>query len=173
MGTDARRAAGGGALNADETELWRAFLRFSGDVRSAVESALFAATGLSGADFQILARLHEAEECRLSQKQLGELMGWTATRLSHQLARMQGRGFVGRAPTGRGRLMTISLADRGLQAYESALPVHAQAVRAHFFSHLDPVDFETGLRFLVGDEPHPDDRDGSGVVPRRGRRSDS
>lgn len=147
MGPHARQVA----LSAREKELWRAFLRFSGSVTSAVERDLFAAAGLSGADFQILARLHESEERRMSQKQLGELVGWTATRMSHQLARMQKRGFVDRAAAGRGRLMTISLTDTGRQTYESALPAHAQSVRAHFLRHLDATSEHGALRFLRDD----------------------
>ena len=134
-------------LSAREKELWRAFLRFSGNVVSAVERDLFTTAGLSGADFQILARLHEAEKQRLSQKELGELVSWTATRLSHQLARMQKRGFVDRATAGRGRLMMISITDAGRRTYESALPVHAQSVRTHFLRHFDTTIIEPGLRF--------------------------
>ncbi|MFI5779596.1 MarR family winged helix-turn-helix transcriptional regulator [Nocardia sp. NPDC051570] len=135
-------------LSAREKELWRGFLRFSGKVISAVERDLFAATGLSGADFQILARLYESEEQRLGQKQLGELVGWTTTRLSHQLTRMRTRGFVDRAAAGHGRLMTISLADAGRRTYESALAVHANSVRAHFFRHLDATSMSDELWFM-------------------------
>ncbi|WP_328610739.1 MarR family transcriptional regulator [Amycolatopsis sp. NBC_00345] len=147
MGPNPREAA----LSAREKELWRAFVRFSGSVTSAVERELFAAAGLSGADFQILARLHESEGQRMSQKQLGELVGWTATRMSHQLARMQKRGFVDRAAAGRGRLMTISLTDTGQRTYESALPAHAQSVRAHFLRHLDAKSGDSALRFMRED----------------------
>ncbi|MFI6047687.1 MarR family winged helix-turn-helix transcriptional regulator [Nocardia sp. NPDC051321] len=135
-------------LSTREKELWRGFLRFSGTVISAVERDLFAATGLSGADFQILARLNESDEQRLGQKQLGELVGWTTTRLSHQLTRMQRRGFVDRSAAGHGRLMTISLTDAGRQTYQSALAVHANSVRAHFFRHLAATSMGDELWFM-------------------------
>ncbi|OON74356.1 MarR family winged helix-turn-helix transcriptional regulator [Streptomyces tsukubensis] len=141
-------------LSTAEKELWRSFLRFSESVVSAVERDLFASTGLSGADFQILARLHEAEGRTMSQKQLGELVGWTATRLSHQLARARKREFVERATAGRGRLMMITLTDAGRRAYESALPVHARSVRAHFLRHVD------------ADRPGAADAMGGGTWPR-------
>ncbi|ATL68974.1 MarR family winged helix-turn-helix transcriptional regulator [Nocardia terpenica] len=152
MGSDTTHTGHQSALTTGEKELWRGFLRFSGNVISAVERDLFAATGLSGADFQILARLHESEDQRIGQKRLGELTGWTTTRLSHQLARMQTRGFVERSPAGRGRLMTISLTDTGRRTYESALPVHASSVRTHFLRHFDATAADTGLRFICDDE---------------------
>lgn len=121
------------ALSAHEKEAWRSFLRFSEEVISAVERDVYAATGLSGADFQILARLHEAEEHQLTQKELGVLMGWTATRLSHQIARMDRRDLVDREAAGRGRLMMLHLTDTGWRAYTSALPVHTHSVRENYF----------------------------------------
>ena len=139
-------------LSASEQRLWRDFLRFSGSAISAVERELFAATGLSGSDFQVLARLHEADGRRMSQKELGEQTGWTATRLSHQLARMQRRELVERAASGRGRLMEIALTDPGRRAYEAALPTHAAAVRTHFLRHVDG-DAAEAARRLFGGEP--------------------
>ncbi len=135
-------------LSVRETQLWRSFVQFSGDAVAAVERDLFAATGLSGADFQILARLYEAEDRQLSQKLLGELTGWTATRLSHQLARMHRRGLVDRAAAGRGRLMRISLTEEGSRTYEAALPSHARAVREHFLGGAGVAELEEGLRLL-------------------------
>ncbi|GAA1033778.1 MULTISPECIES: MarR family winged helix-turn-helix transcriptional regulator [Amycolatopsis] len=135
-------------LDPRETRVWRSFVQFSGKAVAAVERDLFAARGLSGADFQILARLHEAEDKQLSQKLLGELTGWTATRLSHQLARMHGRGLVDRAAAGRGRLMRISLTEAGLHTYESALPAYARAVREHFLGGAALAELEEGLRLL-------------------------
>ncbi|MET9259430.1 MarR family transcriptional regulator [Amycolatopsis sp. NPDC004079] len=140
-------------LDPRETRLWRSFVQFSGTVVAAVERDLFAATGLSGADFQILARLHEAEDRQLSQKLLGELTGWTATRLSHQLARMHRRGLVDRAAAGRGRLMRISLTEAGLGTYESALPAYARAVREHFLGDAALAEVEEGLRLLRAARP--------------------
>ncbi|MFR9729424.1 MarR family winged helix-turn-helix transcriptional regulator [Saccharopolyspora sp. MS10] len=140
----------GPMLSPPEQRLWRDFLRFSGDVISAVERELFAATGLSGSDFQVLARLHEADGHRMSQKELGELTGWTATRLSHQLARMRQRELVDRTPGERGRLMAIALTDPGRRAYESAVPPHAAAVRAHFLRHFDDSATEAARSLFGG-----------------------
>ncbi|WP_406636569.1 MarR family winged helix-turn-helix transcriptional regulator [Amycolatopsis sp. WGS_07] len=140
-------------LSAREKQVWRSFVQFSGTVVAAVERDLFAATGLSGADFQILARLHEAEDGQLSQKLLGERTGWTATRLSHQLARMHRRGLVGRETAGRGRLMRISLTEAGSRAYEDALPAHARAVREHFLGEAELSALDKGLRLLGAGDP--------------------
>ncbi|MFD9893472.1 hypothetical protein ACFWY9_29350 [Amycolatopsis sp. NPDC059027] len=62
------------------------------------------------------------------------------------------RGFVDRAAAGRGRLMTISLTDVERRTYESALPVHARSVRAHFLRHFDAATIENGLPFIRDDD---------------------
>jgi DNA-binding MarR family transcriptional regulator len=126
------------ALSADEKQLWRGFLKWSETMTSAVERDLTAATGLSAADFQILARLSEADDHRVMQKNIGGWLGWSATRLSHHLARMQERGLLTRASAGAGRRMAITLTDAGARAYENAVPIHAVAVAKHFLDRLDP-----------------------------------
>ncbi|WP_328580588.1 MarR family winged helix-turn-helix transcriptional regulator [Streptomyces sp. NBC_00370] len=137
-----------GLLSHREQEIWRAFLQFSENVVSAVERDLFTTTGLSGADFQILARLHETEHGQMPQKHLGELVHWSQTRLSHQLTRMQRRDLINRASAGHGRLMTVSLTPAGRATYTSALPHHTHSVRTHFFAHAQQASQETGLQLL-------------------------
>ncbi|QHC33031.1 MULTISPECIES: MarR family winged helix-turn-helix transcriptional regulator [unclassified Streptomyces] len=150
-------------LSQREQQIWRAFLQFSESVVSAVERDLFTTTGLSGADFQILARLYETEHGRMPQKRLGELVHWSVTRLSHQLTRMQRRGLIDRTSAGRGRLMTVSLTPAGHAAYTSALPHHTRSVRTHFFARAEQAPQEMGLHPLGTDTALPSDREPTGL----------
>lgn len=131
-------------LSAAEKRTWRGFLAWSEAVSALVARDLTGATGLSVPDFEILVRLHETPEGTLTQRDLTESLGWSASRLSHQLARMQARQLLVRTEVGTGRLMSVTLTPHGEREIRAAVRVHAAAVRTHFFGGLD----ETGMRAL-------------------------
>ena len=124
-------------LSAPEQSLWRGFLAWSETVLALVGSDLVNATGLSRPDFEVLVRLHEAPGGTLTQRDLGESLGWSASRLSHQLERMEGRDLLTRVDKGTGRLRDVGLTEHGAQEIREALRVHAAAVRTHFLGSLD------------------------------------
>lgn len=131
-----RDAADSAGLTAAEQELWRAFLGWSERVTAGVAKAL-ATAGLSVPEFEILARLHAAPGRRLGQLDLGSALGWSASRLSHQLSRMAARDLLDRTGAGTGRAMDVVLTDHGARVIDSALQVHARAVREGFLGPLD------------------------------------
>jgi DNA-binding MarR family transcriptional regulator len=124
-------------LSAPEQSLWRGFLAWSETILALVGSDLVNATGLSRPDFEILVRLHEAPGGTLTQRDLGESLGWSASRLSHQLERMEARDLLTRVDTGTGRLRDVGLTEYGAQEIGEAVRVHATAVRTHFLGSLD------------------------------------
>jgi DNA-binding MarR family transcriptional regulator len=124
-------------LSAPEQSLWRGFLAWSETVLALVGSDLVNATGLSRPDFEVLVRLHEAPGGTLTQRDLGESLGWSASRLSHQLERMEARDLLTRVDRGTGRLRDVGLTERGAQEIREAVRVHAAAVRTHFLGSLD------------------------------------
>jgi DNA-binding MarR family transcriptional regulator len=71
--------------------------------------------------------------------ELSESLDWDKSRVSHQLTRMEKRGFVERTRYGAdGRRAGIGLTDEGRRAVESAVLVHADNIRRHFFDRLAP-----------------------------------
>jgi DNA-binding MarR family transcriptional regulator len=98
---------------------------------------LFNATGLSRPDFEILVRLHEAPKSTLTQRDLGASLGWSASRVSHQLERMEVRDLLTRVDTGTGRLRDVRLTQHGDREIRDTVRAHAIAVRTHFFGTLD------------------------------------
>jgi DNA-binding MarR family transcriptional regulator len=125
-------------LSDDELRLWHAFKRRAEGVFAGVERDIAAATGLSGADFAVLDRL------RLGitrQSDLRASLGWSRSRLSHQLTRMEGRDLLRRS-SGPGVLVDLALTADGRAAIAAALPVHAAAVREHLLDRLDPSERE-------------------------------
>jgi DNA-binding MarR family transcriptional regulator len=125
-------------LTPDEQAVWRGFLSWSEIALGLIGRELSTATGLSVPDFEVLVRLYEAPEHTLTQRALGRSLGWSASRLSHQLARMQARNLVRRRSAGTGRLLYIDLVEGGRTEIVKAVRVHAAAVRAHFLAPLGP-----------------------------------
>jgi DNA-binding MarR family transcriptional regulator len=122
-------------LPIEDRELWRGFLTWSGDVIAAVGRDLAAHSSLSVQDIEILGRLWERDG-RIDQQELQSWLGWSASRLSHQLARMGERGLLTREPIGTGRHMAVSLTEAGREQTSNALPYLATAVRQHFLDAL-------------------------------------
>lgn len=121
------------ASESPDSSLWFAWKRAHELVRTAVIEEVTAATGLSDPDIGILLRLDVAGGT-LRQSEIASALGWDRTRLSHQLTRMEGRGFLSRRRTSAGVWVTISGA--GQQAVNSLRPVHAAAVRRHLIEPL-------------------------------------
>src|ERR1700730_19461015 len=92
------------ALSAPEQSLWRGFLTWSETVLALVGSDLVNATGLSKPDYEVLVRLHQAPGGALTQRDLGESLGWSPSRVSHQLERMETRDLITPVEPGTGRL---------------------------------------------------------------------
>lgn len=116
---------------------WTAYraLRLVLDARVAHD--LEAETGLSMADFEVLAEtdavLRDPAEHCVRVNALASRMRWSNSRLSRQLGRMQQRGLITReACELDGRGDDVVLTEAGRQAIEGAKQVHAALVRTHF-----------------------------------------
>ncbi|MEW2349011.1 MarR family winged helix-turn-helix transcriptional regulator [Streptomyces sp. NPDC006684] len=133
----------GEPLSPGEQRLWRAFLGWSERATGAVAKGL-AAAGVSVPEFEILARLDAAPHGRLGQLALGEDLGWSASRLSHQLTRMSTRGLLAREAAGAGRAVEVTLTSQGTDLLRAAQRLHADAVREGFLAGLG----EEGRRVL-------------------------
>lgn len=122
-------------LTTQELRLWRDFLHWSEHTMAAVGADLASSSSMSVSEFEVAVRLHEADGETL-QRVLGEHLGWSASRLSHQLRRMEQRGLLTRAEAGHGRSVLVTLTAFGREELSTALAVHAHSVRMHFLSTL-------------------------------------
>ncbi|WP_246509748.1 MarR family winged helix-turn-helix transcriptional regulator [Nonomuraea endophytica] len=127
----------------DDTALdaWEAYRRLRLHVDAEVARDLERASGLSMADYDVLAALAAlsgGEHC-IRVRGLTEHLHWAHSRLSRQLGRMEQRGLVDREKCeldGRGE--DVVLTDAGRRAHDRAAPVHLDAVRRHFTGALSP-----------------------------------
>lgn len=127
------------ALTDIQTTAWAAFQRMRTRLTAQLNRELARETGLSEADFEILAALsaHPDEPVRALALRCG--LDWEKSRLSHQLRRMEQRGLVTRgncAEDNRGAVVQIT--DAGRLLAEAARLVHEQAVHRYVCAVLTP-----------------------------------
>jgi DNA-binding MarR family transcriptional regulator len=119
-------------------------------------------SGLTEADYEILAVLSEHPTGRMPAQELGALLQWEKSRLSHQVRRMQQQGLIAREPNpADARSAMVCLLPAGRHAVEDAAPQHVDNVRQHFIDLLTPAELdmlaalnERVLRHLA-EEPLP------------------
>ena len=105
-------------------------------------------SGLTWADYEILAVLLWYPTGRMPAQELGDLVQWEKSRLSHQVRRMQERGLVVREPNpADGRSAMISLLPAGRRSIEEAAPQHVHDVRRHFIDLFTPAELDTFAAF--------------------------
>lgn len=172
----AKQQLDGPWLDDREAQAWRNFIAACGHLTARLNRQLLLDTKLSGADYEVLVNLSEAQDHRLRSFELVELMDWEKSRLSHQLTRMERRGLVRRVncpSDGRGAF--IVLTDDGLAAIETAAPLHVAEVRRSFIGaltteQLDTLGEITGL--LLAHFSRLDSADDPPALPKGGARPD-
>ncbi len=136
-------------FDAEEAAVWQAYLDLFRGLRSALDRQLLRDSGLSAADYALLAPLSESDGGVLRARDLGRRVGWERSRLSHQVTRMERRGLVCRERCGddqRGYM--VQLTEAGRTAIEAAWPQHLETVRRYFFEPLSRDDQQTLRRLL-------------------------
>lgn len=124
-------------LNECEDRAWRGYRRMRALLDLQLARDLVCDSGLSDADYTVLAVLSESPRQRLRQIVLADRMLWSNSRLSHHLSRMQARGLVRREPhADNPRAIDAALTAEGLRAIEQAAPMHLESVRRHFIDVL-------------------------------------
>lgn len=117
-------------LDEVEDRAWRGYQAMTDQVETLLQRNLMRSTGLSLPDYAVLVHLSESPEDRLRAFELGAILRWEKSRLSHHLRRMEKRGLVERQTCETdGRGLYISLTTEGRRAIEEAAPLHVTDVR--------------------------------------------
>ena len=165
-------------LSAGDATTWAFIQRLTDLAQGVVDREVQASADLSGSDLDVLRVLAAAPSHTLLQSELAQELGWDKSRLSHQLTRMEHRGFVERSKSGRNHAVTVT--RDGVHRHELALSAHAHAVRELLANHLSPQERaalqETAHAALdpesdeVGPEaastPAPDESESRATPPR-------
>lgn len=127
----------GSALDPAERLLFRSVLRITDATRSRVSGETRPVTGLTTGEFLVLSRLDEFPGHSYSGvKALATRLEWSASRLSHQLTRMESRGLVTREHDGDTGQVRITASPEARELLETHTRLHALAVRRHLLDHL-------------------------------------
>jgi DNA-binding MarR family transcriptional regulator len=130
-------------MHEDEQRAWWAFLDLWRGLGAGMERQL-AGSGVSGAEYQVLAPLGGPPEHPMRPRDLCAATGWDRSRLAHQLRRMEQRGLVTRTEVASDRRGTlVRLTDSGRDALRHAAPGHVQWVKANFIDLLTPDELDT------------------------------
>ncbi len=126
-------------LTAGEQAAWRAFLDACQELFGAVEAQLQHQEGIPHTYYEILVRLSEAPGRSLRMSQLAQASASSKSRVSHAVARLEGRGWIRRVncPTDR-RGQIAELTEAGYAALSAAAPGHVEQVRRSLFDVLTP-----------------------------------
>jgi DNA-binding MarR family transcriptional regulator len=119
---------------------WSALLRAHASLIRQLEADLERETGLSLADFDVLAQLAGADgELRMTE--LADRALISRSGMTRRVARMVGDGFVRRADTDTdGRGVVVQLTEAGGARLAETAPVHARGIAFYFLSRLDPEE---------------------------------
>jgi DNA-binding MarR family transcriptional regulator len=97
---------------------------------NALDRQLRDESGMSHDDYQILSRLHRAPARALRMSELAAEVGFSPSRLSHAVRRMEEEGWIERTPSEIDRRGTEArLTDLGAKVVEDASPAHLALVR--------------------------------------------
>ena len=130
-------------LDEREERAWRALTVMQDRLKAALARELAAQSPLSYPDYEVLVALTDQDDGRLRPYELGELLGWEQSRLSHHLGRMVQRGLVKKVPCETDRRGSyVAVTAKGRRAIEAAAPGHVDAVRRLFIHQATPKQLE-------------------------------
>lgn len=126
-------------LSREEERVWRSLQFMNMHLDTALAQQLAADSNLSYPDYSVLVSLTDSPDGRMRIFELGGVIGWEKSRLSHHLTRMEKRGLVVKEPCGTDRRGAyIVITDQGRDELANAAPGHVATVRELFIDPLTP-----------------------------------
>jgi DNA-binding MarR family transcriptional regulator len=154
-------------LDAAQWEFWDSWTRAQRLLVRELERGLQQTCGISKPEFSVLVVLWRTPGRQMRVGELSEALDWDKSRVSHQLTRMEKRGFVERSRYGAdGRRAGIGLTPEGRDAARRAIDVHGANIRRHFFDALTPEQADVigawSRGVLTGTAPERGEPEGGG-----------
>ena len=130
-------------LDEREERAWRALQFMHMRLTGRLAADVAATSDLSYPDYLVLVALGDRPGGRARLFELAEVLGWEKSRVSHQVARMSGRGLVEKEACDEDRRGAIVVAtEKGRQAIETAAPHHVAAVRRLFIDRVSSTELD-------------------------------
>lgn len=130
----------GAHLTTAELRAWTRFLDASRLIEDVLAAHVSRDHDMNHAEYEVLVRLDGAKG-RMRMSQLASQVVATPSRLTYTVDLLEGRGWVKRRSLASdGRVVVAELTPAGRTALAEAAPVHAELIRHHLLSHLDPAE---------------------------------
>lgn len=124
-------------LTRAELRIWRRFLNGVSGLFRALDRDLRDNSGVSLDDFGLLRPLWESRDSALTMSQLADELGFSPSRTSHAVERMEAKGWVTREPSpDDGRVKLVKLTPAGTEIFHEVWPDHANLVRELFLAQM-------------------------------------
>src|ERR1700752_5468430 len=124
-------------LSPSQARAWVAFMRVKLRMNYEINRQLQRDSGLSLADYHVMNALSIAPHHTMQVSELGAMIGWERSRVSHHLRRLSERGLTERVQSSDdGRATDAVLTKKGMNAMVEAAPGHAMLVKKLFFGPL-------------------------------------
>ena len=145
LGTDASKL-----LDPTVAKAWIALLTAYGRVTRALSAELMESSGMSLADFDVLAQLVRSEDYRLRMSELADAALISKSGLTRRVDRLAINGWVTRRRcTEDGRVHWATLTPLGIKAFRAAAPGHLRAVAQRFGASLPASEMERITKDLM------------------------
>ncbi len=125
------------SLSRSELRTWFRLISGMRSLLIALDRQLRDGAGMTHDDYEILGRLHRAPETKLRMSDLASEVGFSPSRLSHAVARMEEVGWTERTPSPTDRRGTDAcLTVEGAKVVEDVSPDHLALVRKLVFDSI-------------------------------------
>lgn len=142
-------------LDERETFTWRALVLGGTMLADRLERNLRQAHRMSLAEYDVLARLAEAEGRSMRMAALADAVCYSRSRITHTITRLEADGLVERiAATDDGRGVTAVLTDKGMEKVAAASHTHVRGVREHMYDLASPEDIDAVGRVFAAISDH-------------------
>lgn len=130
-------------LSAREERAWRSLQFMQMRLEGELARQLALDSGLSYPDYVVLVALTGSPDGQLRLFELGDVLGWEKSRLSHHIARMAARDLVAKVKCDADRRGAfVAVTEAGRRAIEAAAPGHVATVRRLFVDRLTPSQLD-------------------------------
>jgi DNA-binding MarR family transcriptional regulator len=128
-------------LDAEQLAAYLALKEVSSMLEHAVEQQLRADGGLSGPQFQILARLNAAPTGRLTMTQLADGLVYSRSGLTYQAGQLERAGLISRTPAeDDDRSVIVTMTPAGRTVLGKVMPGHIDVVQRLLLASLSRAD---------------------------------
>ncbi len=143
-------------LTEEQQRVWRDWLSGVARINQFLDADLHT-HHLDLSEYEILVTLSESPERRMRMSDLAASVRQSRSRLTHTIARLEGRGLVERAAAvDDGRGVVAHLTDAGFEVLDTAAPGHVTAVREILVDACTPEDFAALGRVMTAVLAHGD-----------------